>query len=59
MLNSEAIDELLTRLTFIILIIDCVVLYLYPNPVTGMFVITLTGGFTILTQLRELITQSS
>lgn len=51
--RAEKVDKIQNVLIFIILLINFVLLYLYPDPVTGMFVIALTGGYVLLTQFRE------
>jgi len=53
--DSERVDRLLARGAFVVLFLDVLALWLYPEPVTAAAVIVATGGYTMATQFHELL----
>jgi len=53
--DSERVDTLLARGVFVVLSLDVLALWLYPEPVTAGAVIVVTAGYTMTTQFRELL----
>ena len=53
--GSERVDTLLARGVFVVLFLDVLALWLYPEPVTAAAVIVATAGYSMATQFRELL----